>query len=315
MKHFKKTLAAVAVGSALLGGAGATMALWQDAETVKYHAPTPSWSGTFSVGDQSWKFHDQNGNDEQIGEIYKDSDFRSVDLLTQESLNKLAQDKQIAIPITLSYETFGNIGLAGPHEPLLLSEGQHGVNVYQLMSGVSPGDYEAHGFSGPLLGQVSDMYTSRVSDPSQCSVDSTPTHEPFEAGDRGYINLTTSSSEDFKDLGRDSSYYYNPWLGADDQRSVTICVVLDLPKDDGVSGGHTNTVTATGVAPVTGATAQDEDSFTAQVQPREFDYTQAALDQADAGVPQIALSPGWNKIIPGDFDYRDYINTTSEDTP
>lgn len=315
MKNFKKTLAAVAVGSALLGGAGTTMALWQDAETVTYHASTPSWSGTFSVGDRSWKFRDQNGNGEQIGETYKDSDYRSVDLLTQEGLNKLAQDKQIAIPITVSHETFGNIGLIAPHTPILLSEGPSGVRVKSTMNGVSPGEYEDHGFSGPLLGQVSDMYTSRVSDPSQCSVDSIPTDEPYRTGDRGYIDLTASRHEDFKDLGPDSWYAVTPWLGADDQRSVTICVVLNLPEDDGVSGGHTNTVTATGVVPVTGAIAQDEDSFTAQVQPRQFDYTQAALDQADVGVPQIGLYTSSTAAIPGDFNYRDYINTTSEDTP
>lgn len=133
---------------------------------------------------------------------------------------------------------------------------------------------------GPILSKAT-QWVYQVDDPSECAPGQEPKGEPaMRPGESNkHVQL-------FEVDGAVTLNHYN------ESASLYFCHYVSLSVDDGVSGSHENTVTASARSSESGESVSSEDSWTAGVTPGAVEYTDAMIDEqmsSDRGYVNIEI--------------------------
>lgn len=305
MKRFgKKALSVSAVGVLALGFAGGTAAngLWKTDADSDYSMKTPYAEMSVKVGDKD-PVQIING-DGSLDEFSSWRDYakyqgKQFNLLDEDDYRKLVKDHKIAVPVTLTATTHGDIGLNEFNWKLF--DGVEDANKQSYLDSeysdsVRYDDgtyYHSIGSRQPLFSKtmMTKNISKRVSNPSQCTVDILDEKGSTSPG-------ITSDEYRVLDRGIEGDFeLYNPnegplpdgmnsWEGAVPANTTfqrTICVALELPEEEGETGIHENTVKVEGQAEDTGDSVQAEDTWKANVTKRKADYSKELEEQIKLG--------------------------------
>lgn len=351
MKKNSKNKKIIATGlvTGLVFGATAANALWSSEETEKHEITTPyatlnvnannvtkdliNDDGSFSIVQAptaSLELIQRKDEGYYPQKYYHDYEINKrigtrVNILTNDVIDTLVEDKKVAVPITVNEQTFGKIGLLPYSYNTLMvdneynkyytdNENQKLINTegsYQLFDFVKNSDNfkktnivvmhnnnpdDSNLIIGypiedkyPLLSKTSRTGLVGVDDVNECNTNN--------------IDSLNRINETY-DRNIDISY-----VGANSSKTDYYCFYAELPEKYGVDSVHENTVTVEGTSKNSGETVKDDDTYKTDVDAPSIDYSELgdAQKESDFGI-YFELNLGKNYPFSiSDDGYTNYL--------